>query len=231
MKPKQKRTVGARPQVVATVHTLRGLREAGRLRRGEVDLVEVRLDLLAGKVRALRAQIPALRVPVLLTARHPAEGGAKRLTLSQRRELLIEFLPRAAAIDVELRSIRMLEPVLRQAKRLGLRRIVSFHDFSATPSPARLRRIVASARQAGADVVKIATQLRAPRDLAVLLDLQASVPGGSLATMGMGPLGRVSRLALAVAGSRLNYGYLDRPQVPGQWPAVELRRRIAEVMP
>jgi 3-dehydroquinate dehydratase-1 len=47
----------------------------------------------------------------------------------------------------------------------------------------------------------------------------------------MGPLGRISRLVLAAAGSRLNYGYLDRPQVPGQWPAAELARRIGEVCP
>jgi 3-dehydroquinate dehydratase-1 len=49
--------------------------------------------------------------------------------------------------------------------------------------------------------------------------------------MGMGPLGKVSRLVLAAAGSRLNYGYLDKPQVKGQWPALELVRRIGEVAP
>jgi 3-dehydroquinate dehydratase-1 len=49
--------------------------------------------------------------------------------------------------------------------------------------------------------------------------------------MGMGPLGKVSRLVLAAAGSRLNYGYLDKPQVPGQWPAPELVRRLEEVLP
>ena len=48
--------------------------------------------------------------------------------------------------------------------------------------------------------------------------------------MGMGPLGQVSRLALAAAGSVFNYGYLGRrPQVPGQWPAATLRERIDEL--
>jgi len=231
MKPKQKRIASGRAQVVATAHSLRGLREAGRLRRGEVDFVEVRLDLLAGAGKALRLAIPAWRVPVLLTARHPAEGGAKKLTPAHRRDLLMEFLPAAAAVDIELRSVAALEPVLRQAKKLGLQRIVSFHDFKGTPSLARLRKVVVAARRAGADVVKIATQLRGPRDLAVLLELQSSMPHVALATMGMGLLGRVSRLALAAAGSQLNYGYLDRAQVSGQWPAVELKHRIAEVLP
>jgi 3-dehydroquinate dehydratase-1 len=47
----------------------------------------------------------------------------------------------------------------------------------------------------------------------------------------MGPLGKVSRLVLAAAGSRLNYGYLDKPQVAGQWPARELALRLGEVLP
>ncbi len=52
----------------------------------------------------------------------------------------------------------------------------------------------------------------------------------TLAVMGMGPLGRVSRLALATAGSVLNYGYLGSgPQVPGQWSAATLRERIEEL--
>jgi 3-dehydroquinate dehydratase I len=230
MKLKQKRSRGARPLAVATAHSVRGLQEAARLLRGEVDFVEVRLDLLAGADRALREVVPRLRMPVLLTARHPLEGGAKSLTLAQRVDLLMEFLPHATAIDIELRSVRSLASVLSEAKKLSLQRIISFHDFAKTPSLVRLRKIVAEAKKAGADIVKIATQLRDPRDLALLLELQASKPEVPLATMGMGSLGRVSRLALAAAGSRLNYGYLDRPQVPGQWPALELKRRIAEVL-
>jgi 3-dehydroquinate dehydratase-1 len=49
--------------------------------------------------------------------------------------------------------------------------------------------------------------------------------------MGMGPLGKVSRLVLPMAGARLVYGYLDRPQVEGQWPAEMLSARLAELAP
>jgi hypothetical protein len=47
--------------------------------------------------------------------------------------------------------------------------------------------------------------------------------------MGMGDLGKVSRLVLPLAGARLVYGYLDRPQVEGQWPAAVLAARLAEL--
>ena len=47
--------------------------------------------------------------------------------------------------------------------------------------------------------------------------------------MGMGVFGKVSRLALAKAGSALNYGYLDRPNAPGQWEARELKKLISQI--
>jgi 3-dehydroquinate dehydratase-1 len=50
-----------------------------------------------------------------------------------------------------------------------------------------------------------------------------------VSAMGMGPVGKLSRLVLARAGSILNYGYLQTPNAPGQWPATELKRLIGEV--
>ena len=41
--------------------------------------------------------------------------------------------------------------------------------------------------------------------------------------MGMGKLGQASRLVLACAGSKLNYGYHDKPNATGQWEAKELK--------
>jgi 3-dehydroquinate dehydratase-1 len=47
--------------------------------------------------------------------------------------------------------------------------------------------------------------------------------------MGMGPLGRLSRLVLAQAGSCLNYGYLRAANAPGQWSAKELSDLLAKL--
>jgi len=229
MKPKRiPRSTAA--LVVGTAHTARGLREAGRLRRADLGVVEVRLDSLASVRGPWVAAVDDIRPRILLTTRHPAEGGAPGLQAAKREALMEAFLRRADAIDVELRSVSAMSGLLDAARRRKLACIVSFHDFDRTPAAPRLRRIVRDSIQAGADIVKVATHVRGPADLAVLLDLQSSakVP---LATMGMGPWGKVSRLVLAAAGSRLNYGYLDKPQVAGQWPALELVRRLGEVMP
>ena len=215
--------------VVATAHTARGLRQARNLQRGDLGFVEVRLDAPELSRARLAETLPGIRPRLLLTARHPAEGGAQRLPVAARRSLLVEFLSQADAVDVELRSAASMASLLEEAHRRRIQRVISFHDFRRTPRLPRLREVVRRATARGADVVKIATLLRGPGDLAVLLLLQstAKVP---LATMGMGPLGKVSRLVLAAAGSRLNYGYLDKAQVSGQWPALELVRRLGEII-
>ena len=41
------------------------------------------------------------------------------------------------------------------------------------------------------------------------------------------PLGRSSRLLFAECGSALNYGWLHRPNVPGQWSALELKKMLS----
>lgn len=229
MKQKQNLIANDAVLTVATAHTEAGLRESVLFTKRDFDLVELRLDRFLRRRALLARCVPAMRLPVLLTARHPAEGGANNLTDDARCSLLQQFLPWASAVDVELRSVASLRQATEAARRRGLPLVVSYHNFLTTPPLSRLRRIAAEARRAGASVVKIATFLRSARDLSMLLILQATETRRGMATMGMGPLGRVSRLVLAAAGSRLNYGFLDRPQVTGQWPARRLRDLIREV--
>jgi 3-dehydroquinate dehydratase I len=229
MTQKKKLPALRHPLVVGTVHTTAGLTAAQGLRPRAVDGLEIRLDALAGQLPRVESALPRLKFPLLLTARHPAEGGIGSLDARERAQLLLRFLPQAAAIDIELRSVRALASVMAAAAKRGLIRVVSFHDVRGTPTLPVLRAKLRAAGEAGADVVKIATTLRGPRDLGVLLALAGLAAKQPMALMGMGPLGRVSRLALAAAGSCLNYGFLDRAQVPGQWPAARLKELIKEI--
>jgi 3-dehydroquinate dehydratase I len=229
MSQKKKLPALRQPLVVGTVHTAGGLTAGLALPSRAVDCLEIRLDSFAGRLPLMESVLPRLKFPLLLTARHPAEGGVGSLEAGERAKLLLRFLPQAAAIDIELRSVRSLASVMEAASKRGLVRVVSFHDFRGTPSLPALRAKLRAAKGAGADVVKIATTLRGAADLAVLLALAECAGKQPMALMGMGPLGRVSRLALAAAGSCLNYGYLDRAQVLGQWPAARLKELIKEI--
>lgn len=229
MKSRKKRARAVKARIVGSVHTVAGLRAAARLRRGQgVDVVEVRLDCLAAQERRLDGLLGAVRLPLLLTARHPLEGGAGHLTSARRRGLLEAFLPFASLLDVESRSVGVFAGVLETARKKRLEIVLSSHNFTQTPGLPALARIQREALQHGADICKIAVRLRSGADLARLLLCQTGAKR-PLATMGMGPLGKVSRLLLPLAGSCLVYGFIDRPQVAGQWPAVLLAERLKEI--
>ncbi len=219
------------PWVVGTVWSADSLAAACALGPGGPDVLELRVDSFArqpGRLDALTARAPR---PLLVTVRHPAEGGAAPgLDAAARRRLYERFLPVASFVDVEVRSLRALAGTVARAKAGGVRVVASFHDFRAVPDKRKLSELAARALDAGADVFKVAATVTRPGELARLLDLLEDERRLPLAVMGMGALGRVSRLALAAAGSVLNYGYLGkRAQVPGQWPAATLRERIDEL--
>lgn len=216
--------------VVGTIHSPGALAAALKLPRTAVDFLEVRVDAFAGSADALEKSLSRLKAPLIVTVRHPREGGVARLSLGQRRALFARFLPYASLVDVELRSAPALRAVTEAARSRGIGVILSHHDFQKTPSPSRLKALRRRATLAGADVFKLAARTRTGRDLATLLDfLSARTPAAlPLAVMGMGEFGKISRLALGKAGSVLNYGYLDKPQVDGQWAVAALKERLRE---
>ena len=67
--------------VVGTIPTAAALRRALRLKRGAVDLFELRVDHFAGDPREMLRAAPRLCAPCIVTVRHPAEGGAGALAL------------------------------------------------------------------------------------------------------------------------------------------------------
>jgi 3-dehydroquinate dehydratase-1 len=194
-----------RPCIVGVIASRADLDCALRMRKPP-HLFELRLDRLAGIVDQLENKLPRLRAALIITARHPQEGGANKLSLRQRRDLLTRFLPHADYVDVELRSASALRPLLALAKQKKVWRIISFHDFKSTPP---LRVLYAKARAAkahGADIFKVATRTDKPVQLAHLLDFMAKKSAAlSVAAMGMGKLGAISRVLLARTGSALVY--------------------------
>lgn len=216
-------------RVVGTVHTPRGLRLAARLRPGAVDFIELRLDALADDTALVARIIPLLKIPLILTVRDHREGGARRLNAQQRIALYAEFLPHAVLADIELASLRQLAPAVDAARAHKVGLILSHHDFKKTPTKAELSALAGRAARAGADIFKVAAHTRTAADVATLLSFLAGEKRAPLSVMGMGRFGKVSRLLFALAGSRLNYGFLDKAAVDGQWPAVLLKKRIAEL--
>lgn len=193
------------------------------------DVIELRLDTLKTPPADIRAALAGNKTPVILTARHPAEGGQGTEDAAGRMALIEPLLDLAVLIDIELRSAMDMRPLVQKAQGQGVRIIGSFHDFQTTPGEEVLRGAINFAQPAGLDAVKLATFLNNSADLNRLITLTSEVHRLRLSTMGMGPLGRVSRLVLAKCGSLLNYGYLGEANAPGQWPAARLKELLAEL--
>jgi 3-dehydroquinate dehydratase type I len=151
------------------------------------DLFELRLDYLPSLDPK---KIAKLRRPLIITARHPAEGGcgrgfrprargtggpssatpgSRRSPLHSRRDLLLKWLPHAHFVDVELRSLRELRVVWSRAASLKIKRICSVHDFVRTPPHAVLNKQFQRAKKAGADIFKLVTRADELDDLITLL--------------------------------------------------------------
>jgi len=212
-----------RPRLVGVIMSSASLDFAIRMRQPP-DLFELRLDHLVRMVDELENKFSRLRAPLIITARHSQEGGANKLALRERRDLLSRFLRRAHYVDVELRSASALRSVLELAREKNVRRIISFHSLKSTPGSRSLRRKARAAKAHGADIFKVATRTDTPAQLARLLafvtkkDVDLAVSG-----MGIGKLGAISRVLLSRAGSVLVYASLRDTDIEGQMSLEQLR--------
>ena len=225
------------PRVVGVIMSRTDLEFAIRMRKPP-DLFELRLDHLVPIIDEVENKLSRLRLPLIITARHPQEGGANKLSLRQRRDLLSRFLPYALYIDVELRSAAAVPSLFELAQKKNVRRIISFHDLKATPKLSHLHIKARKAKSLGADIFKAVTRTDTPAQLARLLDFftkkdvdlatgrvsLAAVTGLAVSAMGIGKLGAISRVLLAYRGSALVYGSIAASSdLEGQMSLQQLR--------
>ncbi|MBA2241789.1 MAG: type I 3-dehydroquinate dehydratase, partial [Chthoniobacterales bacterium] len=214
------------PLLVVVVTSAEDLASALRMRRLP-DFFELRLDALWDALPLVEMAKEKLRAPLIVTARHPAEGGLHDLSSMERRDVLLRFLPGAAFVDIELRGTAELKPVLATAGRRGINRIISFHDAGRTPSVRELAELAHLAAAVKADVFKVATRTDREEDVARLLEfLELECGKIPISAMGLGKLGRSARRQLVQRGSALNYAPLGNARIEGQLSLREMRLAI-----
>jgi 3-dehydroquinate dehydratase-1 len=217
------------PLIVAVIASAADLHVARQLRKPP-DLFELRLDHFSDTAADLENRLSMLGAPLVITARHPHEGGANNLSAQKRRELLLRFLPRARYVDIELRSVSALSPLLARARSKNVGLIISFHDLNSTPTARSLHAKALAAKSCGADIFKVATRTDSRPQLGRLLDFVTNHNIDlAVSAMGLGKFGAKSRRELMRHGSILNYAHLGRGQVSGQPSLSEIRRWAAGV--
>lgn len=221
------------PRTVATVTRTEDLAFLASGGTPGCDLLEFRLDDLSGCGQQLDEALSATPRPALITARRPDEGGKGALAPEARLALYHRYLPQASLVDTEVASLSdaAFSAFPAEVRGAGALLVASFHDFSGFPGRDVIAGKIAAAREGGADIAKVAVVVNTMDELFTLVVLvESEVAAGRLiSAMGMGPLGKLSRLVLAKAGSCLNYGYLQVPNAPGQWSAEELGKLLASM--
>ena len=218
------------PGIVGVIASAEDLRLARRM-SSPPDLFELRLDSLYRET-GIGKKLSTLGAPLIITARHPAEGGKNSLSSNVRRDLLLRFLPVARDVDVELRSVAALRMVLDRARKLRVDTIISFHDLRCTPRLGSLRAKAAQAARLRPTIFKVATRTHTAVDFSRLLQFIATHPRQlSIAAMGVGRLGAISRVALAQCGSALIYCSLGHTKLEGQLSVDRFRTMLAELTP
>jgi len=201
------------------------------------DLVELRvdywdfvedLDRSLGLLERIRERLSG--VPLLLTCRDSAEGGARFVPLERRRELYFRAIENAFVdmVDVELaRGYGYIEQIKTMTSDKGIALVVSWHDFSGTPSGDFILSVISRQIFCGADVAKVAVMAKGEGDLEELLlatrRARLLFPEIPLITMAMGEKGVLSRLVGFAFGSDLTFAALSGASAPGQVSAALLR--------
>ena len=189
---------------------------AQRAKAAHADLIELRLDnAIAQGVdgRALLGVLSQSPLPVVVTIRHQAEGGAWVGSEDERRSYLqLADENGAAYIDYELTFLDEMAWKPQSAKL-----ILSYHDFNGPGSDLAAR--IEAMYAAGADVAKVAITATDAADLAPLADLCQEHEGKSIITIAMGEHGAPSRLLAGAWGCSHTFARLDESDggsAPGQ---------------
>ncbi|MBT8038551.1 MAG: type I 3-dehydroquinate dehydratase [Verrucomicrobiae bacterium] len=224
-------TIPQTPLVVGSVATLNHLACLQPVELPSLcDILEIRLDGMAGHMEALEIELDRFKdFPLLFTARCVAEGGLTALSAKDRSDLLLAVADRASWIDVELASFDDMTEAIHRIRCHDVGLILSYHNFEKTPAEFEMQRLVDLSEEA--DIIKLAVRHHSVDDFARCTRLLQR-NDHPMSIMGMGELAPVSRLLYAQHGSLLNYGYLgDEPTAPGQWPAKLLKDAIAALDP
>ena len=198
------------------------------------DVIEIRLDSLFQP--GIAPFVKNLTKPLLFTNRPEWEGGAFRGPEAARIGLLLEAVQHdCALVDLELKTAPELRgellDVMLKHPQTGL--IISWHDFSGTPSRDELGEILEEQMESGAHIGKIVTTANDYKDVLRILNLQANAAEKNfpLIAFCMGPIGKISRLATTKLGGYMTYAAPDggKETAPGQIPVSVLRDMLSRL--
>jgi len=184
------------------------------------DLVEFRFDRISDPAMLEIIGETKKEFKTIATDRGKRDSAARKKLLQAAVESGFDFVD----VDLEDKASHELIRALNDSKS---ELIVSYHNFSGTPSYDALSEILNKARLSGADVYKIITTAKHPRDnLTILSFIESHVPTTRLVSFAMGRIGIPSRVLTTLYGAEFTFASLSEQSqtAEGQLSIDDLRK-------
>jgi 3-dehydroquinate dehydratase-1 len=191
----------------------------------KVDMAEIRIDLAELSDKDI-IKIFSARKKLIATCR------PGKYSLSERiHKLKLAIESGATFLDIEYESDDdFRNEMMEYAHVHQCDVILSYHNYEMTPELDELEKIMHKCFELGADIAKIATMVKVNRDNSKILSLYKAP--GRLVAIGMGELGKISRIVAPFLGAEFTYAALtdDSITAPGQISYDRLNKYILEIM-
>jgi 3-dehydroquinate dehydratase type I len=189
------------------------------------NFIEVRLDSLK-KHKELADIAQSSNTPLIATNRSTNRQGKFSGNETKRKRILLHAAKSGFEyVDLEL-STPNLNDIIGTLHAIGVKAVISFHDFDQTPSLSQLNGILKREMESGADICKIVTMARLVEDNLTVLDLVSKVSQNTrIICFSMGKLGTPSRLLSPLFGAFFTIASLERGRetASGQISVQEMR--------
>jgi 3-dehydroquinate dehydratase type I len=190
----------------------------------EADVIEIWLDQIEDL--NLERLFQVKKKPYLCVCKSKREKGKFVGSTDKRLEILYQCIARGAEyVDINNEApVKKIKDLIAHKQKSEV--IVSYHSFENTPSFKVLSRICRRMTRLGADICKIATNVRTVDDIATLFKLAHFLQknGHKHIVLGMGEMGKITRIYSPTLGNVLTFAPVEKEKVsaPGQLTVAEL---------
>lgn len=191
----------------------------------KVEMAEIRIDLAEFSDDSIR-KIFSTQNKLIATCRPGKYSQSDRI-----RKLKLAIGSGATFVDIEYEADEEFKnSLISFAHERECDVIISYHNYEMTPELDELETIMHSCFEMGADMAKLATMVNVNRDNSKILSLYKAP--GRLVAIGMGELGKISRIVAPFLGAEFTYASLndENATAPGQISYKRLNKYILEIM-
>ncbi len=189
------------------------------------DFIEIRLDTFRDYSEL--SEIPACsKLPMIATNKSVKSHGKFLGSETERKQTLLNAAEKGFEyVDLDL-STSELESIVSDVHSMGVKSIISFHDFNETPSLQKMEEILKKEIASGADVCKIIATAKSVEDNLTMLNFVSKASKSTKTVcFCMGELGKTSRLLSPLFGGFFTFASLERGKetAAGQLTIQEMR--------